>query len=239
MKRQKFGKQKNRQRNLLKSKIEWAILVILILLIPLAIWSNLFAYEYFFFKCQDKPTEVFGNYYRIPYDEGYGIHPGSDYSNCSYTAPPDKIRDPSTKAGMALTKKDELPKANYDLYIPDGYEFTQPSSHSQGNNELETNFKVTTKTNIIFRVRELNKNSDFSYTNLCSKPPEGSWSGTVIGNDNKGRAICRTNLSKYIKDYIVGINIGRTAIMLQTPVGSEASLNSEAIAIFSSMKPYK
>ncbi len=232
-----MNKQEHKKGNALKPKIEWAILALLILAIPLAIWSNLFAYEFYYFKCQDKPTEVFGNYYRIPYDKGYGIHPGSDYSHCSYSAPPGKIRDPSTKAGMIQAKNNEVPKADYDLYVPDGYKTSKlPALGTSGR---ETSFTVTTKSNIVFNVREINKDSDFSYTNLCSKPAEGNWNGTVIGKDDKGRAICRTNLNKYIKDYIVGLNIGRTGIMLQTPNGSEELLTSEATAIFNSMKPYK
>jgi len=237
MKREKTNRQEQKRDNTLKSKIEWTILVLLILAIPLAIWTNLFVYEYYYFKCGDKPTEVFGNYYRIPYDQGYGIHPGSDYSNCSYSAPPDKIRDPSTKAGMAQARNDEEQKPDYDIYVPDGY--TISGLPNSGASSRETSFTVSTKSNIDFRVREMNKDSNFSYTNLCSKPREGSWSGTPIGKDDKGRTICRTNPSKYIKDYIVGINIGRTGIMLQASNNSEEILDSEATAIFSSMKPYK
>lgn len=237
MNNRKINKQGLKWKGTLKTKIEWTLLVVLVVAIPLAVWSNLFAYEYYYLKCQDRPTEVFGNYYRIPYDKGYGIHPGSDYSNCSWSTPAGKTRDPSTKAGMAQAKKEEPPKANYDLYTPDGYEFTKPSSHSQGYNELETSFKVTTKDSIVFRVREVNKNSDFSYTSLCSKPAEGSWSGTIIGKDGEGRIICRTDPNKYIKDYIVSINIGRTAIMLQAPYGSEGQLKAEAIDVFNAMRP--
>lgn len=234
MKKQKTTRQKNKQGSTLKSKIEWAILIILILAVPLAIWSNLFAYGYYYLKCEDRPTEVYGKYYRIPYDKGYGIHPGSDYSNCSYSAPAGKVRDPSTKAGAAQATNSQEPKADYDLYTPDGYKISGLSA--SGANGAETGFTITTQSNVTFRVREMNKDSDFSYTNLCSKPADANWTGTIIGKDSKGRVICRTNLNKYIKDYIVGINIGRTGIMLQAPNNSEELLNAEATAIFSSMK---
>ena len=237
MKMQKINRQKYKKDSSLKSKLEWTILALLILAVFFAIWSNLFTYGYYYVKCQDKPAEVFGNYYRIPYDKGYGIHPGSDYSNCSYSKPEGKTRDPSTKAGMIQAQNSEQPKANYDVYVPDGYTIIKPIVLSGGTKE--TSFAITTKSGTTFRVREMNKDSDFSYTNLCSKPAEENWSGTIVGNDDKGRTICRTNISKYVKNYIAGINIGRTAIMLQTSNGSEELLNSEVIAIFSSMKEYK
>ncbi len=222
-----------------KSKIEWVILILLVSLIPIAIWSNLFAYGYYYLKCEDKPLELAGKYYRIPGDEGYGIRPGSDYSNCSYGAPSGAQRDPSTKVGKNIAKKqaEAAELARYTVYTPKGYIIT-PITKTNYGDRVEANYTITTDSRIQFRVREMKKDSIFSYTNLCSKPAEGSWSGTVIGKDDKGREICRTNISKYIKDYIVGVNIGNTAIMLQTPNASAESLNAEVTAIFSAMEPH-
>lgn len=233
----KATKQKYSQSNSLKLKIEWIVLVILILIIPIAVWSNIFTYTYFFFKCEDRPVEVYGDYYRIPVDEGYGIHPGSDYSNCSWSAPPGKLRDPRVTARLARLENSKKPLIDYDLYVPAGYNISDipnPRASSIG-----TTFTATTSSGTVFRISEMNKNSDFSYNSLCSKPADGSWSGTTIGKDNYGRSICRTNLNKYIKDYIVGIDIGRTSIMLQTSIGPEETLNTEATAIFNSLKPYQ
>lgn len=214
----------------------------MMLLIPFAIWFNLFAYEYYYIKCEGQPLEVTGKYYKAPGDEGYGIHPGSDYSHCLYEGPAGVQRDPSTKIGAAVAQRqaDEANKlrnlaSEYKIYVPDGYKMSDITTSNLGD-RMETTFTITTDSNRKYRVREMKKDSEFSYTNLCSKPAEGSWSGIVIGNDSKGREICRTDLSKYIKDYIVGINIENTAIMLQTPIGTDEVLNAEVTAIFSTLK---
>lgn len=221
-----------------KSKIEWLILGLLITLIVLGVWSNIFAYEYYYFKCDDKPTEIAGKYYRIPGDKGYGIHPGSDYSNCSYAAPPGAQRDPSTKAGAGIMKRklDEAVKiSKHKVYIPKGYQLSNMAISKSGD-DLETRFYVTTNTNNKFSVHESKKGSIYDYTVLCSKPAEENWSGTVIGQDSKGRTICKTNTSKYVKDYFVGIVIGETSIMLRSPNISTDTLDAEAKDIFSSME---
>jgi hypothetical protein len=124
---------------------------------------------------------------------------------------------------------------------PTGYKISELYTTERGDDGLQTTFFLTTSTNHKFDVREMKKESAFSYTDLCSKPATANWSGTVIGRDSKGREVCRADLSKYIKDYIVGANIGKTAIMLQTPLQqipdvSVEVLNAEAIAIFSTME---
>lgn len=229
-----------------KTKIEWAILIALVLLIPIGLWSNLFAYQYYYFKCEGQPLELDGAYYRVSGDKGYGIHPGSDYSKCMYDQPQGVQRDPSTKVGAAMVQR-QIDEANrqrrmvaaYDIHAPKGYTITDIVTSERGDG-LETQFSVTTKTDHIFRVREMKHDNDFSYTNLCTKPAEGSWSGTIIGQDDKGRDICRTDINQYVDDYIVGMNIGKTAIMLQAPIDSapEELLNAEAAAIFSAMESY-
>jgi hypothetical protein len=226
-----------------KSKLKWIVLVLLILLIPVSLYSNLFTYEYYYFQCGGKPLELERGYYRIPSDEGYGIHPGSTYSSCLYP-PSGTQRDPSTKLGAAIAKRkaaeaDRLKRlaAEYDIYLPSGYKTTGMSTIEDGDG-LGTIFYVVTNTNHRFDVSEMKSDNYNSYTNLCSKPTEGSRSGTIIGNDSKGRGICRVNPSKYVTDYMVGINIGKTAVMLQASNSSTTSLNAEATAIFSSMEPY-
>jgi hypothetical protein len=96
----------SKRNNRTKAKLTWAVLALLVLLIPLGIWSNLFAYEYYYFKCEGQPLEVDNNYYRVAGDDGYGIRPGSDYSHCSYDRPADAKRDPSSKVGAALVKRE-------------------------------------------------------------------------------------------------------------------------------------
>jgi hypothetical protein len=230
-----------------KSRLEWAILIILIVSVTAAQVSGLYPYIYNYARCDGAPLEVRGSYYRIPYDDIYGIHIGSDYGRCFDGLPTDLQRDPSTKAERAKEKKqaDEANRlkrlaAEYKIYVPNGYAISSINTSEQGDG-LQTMFSIIVDGDRRFSVREMKKDSDFSYTNLCSKPAEENWSGTIIGKDDKGREICRTNISKYIKEYIVGINIGETAIMLQaannTAEESE-SLNAEAIAIFSTMTSY-
>lgn len=235
---------KNKKNKISKAKLEWITLVLLVLSMAVAQVSGFYPYVYYYAKCGDKPLEVRGSSYRIPYDNTYGIHMGSDYSRCFDELPKDLQRDPFSKAGAAMVKKqadeeDRLKRlaAEYEVYVSRGYEISKIYTSEQGDG-LRTTFSITTDANHKFSVREMKKDSDFSYTNLCSKLAQENWSGTVIGKDNKGREICRTNISKYIKDYIVGINIGKTAIMLQAPNTSEELLNNEAAAIFSSMEPY-
>lgn len=224
-----------KRKGTLKAKVEWTVLIILVAAIAFAGWSNLFSYEYYYFKCQDRPTEVFGQYYRIPYDKGYGIHHGSDYSNCTYSAPAGKIRDPSTEAGAPKAAPEV--QYDYDVYVPEGYKISRLATLDQGGGE--TSFTITTESGIDFYAREMSKDSDFSYTSLCSKPAEENWSGTIIGVDNRGENICRTNLSKYVDHYTVGINLGRTSIMLEAHTGTDGILNNEATQIFNSMKLYQ
>lgn len=188
--------------------------------------------------------ELEGKYYRIPGDKGYGIHHGSDYHICSYAQPPGYQRDPSTLAGAVQIReanqlyKQEHPLPNYTVYVPSGYKISEITTGEQGG-QPETTFYLTTSTGIHFTVYELQKDGDFSYTNLCSKPAQVNWSGTIIGHDSAGREICKTNPSKYVTDYIVGVNIGNTGLMLETANNPNVDLNAQATAIFSSMKPYK
>lgn len=233
-----------KKRFISKTKIQWLILIVLTAIIPFAIWSNIFAYEYNYIRCEGRPFEITGRFFKAPSDEGYGIHPGSDYSKCLYEKPAGLQRDPSTKLGAAELQKqaDEASRVKnlasaYKIYIPNGYKISELHASDLGD-RMETTYTITTNSNHKYHVREMQKDSDFSYTNLCSKPAEGSWSGTIIGKDNKGREICRTNLSKYIQDYIVGVNIENTAVMLQTPIDNADVLNNEATAIFNAMKVY-
>jgi hypothetical protein len=234
---------KNKKHKISKAKLEWGILIILVLSMVVAQVSGLYPYAYNYAKCDGAPLEVRGSYYRIPDDDIYGIHIGSDYSRCFDRTPEDLQRDPSTKIGAAIirNKADNEARlkrlaAEYDIYIPNGYKVSDIHTLEQSDG-LVTRFSVTTSTNNKFSVREMKKDDDFSYTNLCSRPASENWSGTIIGKDSKGREICKVNPSKYVKDYIVGINIGKTAIMLQAPNISEELLNAEATAIFSSMEP--
>lgn len=233
-----------------KSRLEWTILIILIGSAVLAQVSGLYPYVYNYAKCQDAPIEVRGSYYRVFVDDSYGIHPGSDYSHCLVDTPSNLQRDPSTKVGAKLVeeaKKQAIVAKNrtnftdavdgYTVYTPQGFNITKLSK-AGSSDYIQTLYSVPYN-DITFSVSEGKKSSDFSYTNLCSRPANGSWSGVVIGSDDKGRDICRTNINKYINNYVVGINIGNTAIMLKAPLDkSDAELNAAATALFSSMKPY-
>lgn len=226
-----------------KPRLQWAILIALVVSVGAAQVSGLYPYVYSYAKCKGEPLEVRGVHYRAPYDENYGIHIGSDYSRCFGEPTSDLQRDPSTKAAKAIAKRqaDEVERlkrlsAEYEIYVPTGYKISDINTSEQGDG-LQTVFTITTDTNRKFTVREMKKDSDFSYTNLCSKPATPNWSGTIIGRDSKGRDICRTNISKYVTDYVVGVNIEKTAIMLRAPNNSpEELLNAEATAIFSSME---
>jgi hypothetical protein len=206
--------------------------------------SGLYPYVYGYAKCKGEPLEVRGGYYRTSYDDNYGIHIGSDYSRCYGQSTTDLQRDPSTKIAKAIAKRqaDEAERlkrlgSEYEIYVPNGYKISDMDTSEQGDG-LQTTFIITTDTNRKFTVREMKKDSEFSYTNLCSKPATPNWSGTIVGKDAKERNICRTNISKYVTDYVVGVNIEKTAIMLRAPNGPAELLNAEAAAIFSSMELY-
>lgn len=227
-----------------KPRLQWVVLATLVTFMAAAQFSGLYPYMYGYARCDGPPVEIRGSYYRVFVDENYGIHPGSDYAYCLDELPTNLERDPSTRVAKAEMKKleDEANRLErladeYEIYIPDGYEISEVRTSEQGDG-LQTSFSVISS-NPKFTVREMGKDSDFSYTNLCSRPAAGSWSGTIIGSDSKGRDVCRVNINKYIKDYIVGINIGKTAIMLRTSNSDEEDLlNSEAIKIFNAMQPY-
>lgn len=233
----------NKKIAITKPRLQWAILILLVASVITAQVSGLYPYAYSYAKCKGEPLEVRGAYYRTSYDENYGIHIGSDYSRCFGESTDGLQRDPSTKVAKVIAKRqsDEAERlkrlsAEYDIYVPNGYKISDINTSEQGDG-LQTRFTITTDTNRKFTVREMKKDSDFSYTNLCSKPATPNWSGTIIGKDVKGRDICKTNISKYVTDYVVGINIEKTAIMLKTSnISSEELLNAEAAAIFSSME---
>lgn len=234
-----------------KSNTQLLILTLLILLIPLGIYTNFFAFEFRYFQCRDWPLELRGSYYRLPSDEGYGIHSDSDYSYCQFEYPRNSIRDPSTTMGAKIAAKkaeteqkmrDFSPSVlGFTLYTPKNYKVSKlPDTHALNMQNSEVRYAITTNGGFDFDARVMSKNSNMSYTNLCSRPSSENWSGVVIGKDSAGRDICRAQLSKYIKKYIVGVNIGNTGIMLQAPLGkiSEKSLDAEVTRIFSSMEAY-
>lgn len=225
-----------------KPRLEWAILAVLILSVIAVQVSGLYPYAYNYAKCAGEPIEVRGPYFRLPFDDRYGIHMGSDYSRCFDQMPVDVQRDPATRIGAAQleTAHDQEDFTSgidgYTVYVPHGYSISGLGK-SQVPENRETSYLVSAN-GIEFRAREMKKDSYMSYTNLCDRPPEEKWSGEVIGVDTEGRNICRTH-SYYVKDYIVGVNIGNTGIMLQAPLDkSEAELNAAATALYSSMKPY-
>jgi hypothetical protein len=237
-------KSNNKWYKISKTKIELLVLIILVTLIPLGIWSNAFAYEYYYLKCQDQPMELEGKYYRLPADKGYGIHPGSDYHVCDSKPPQGYTRDLSTIAGKAFAKEAQFqyerlhPKPNYALYIPEGHSFSALKTITGGGGKPVTNFYVATPDNLTFTIQEMTKDNDFSYTNLCTKPGDANWTGTVIAHDSADREICRVNPSKYITSYFAGINIGNTAVMLSIAKDPTTDLTAQVTAIFSAMKPY-
>jgi hypothetical protein len=229
-----------------KPKLEWSILVVLVGLILATYLSGIYSFVYNYAICASEPLEVTGSYYKTSGDNGYGIHSGSNYSYCSDEELPSAIvRDPSTKVGakliedLAKSKDISRTAIGYDVYVPKDYAITTLSKSALGDG-VATGYYVTTNSHIKFHVREVKKDSNYSYTNLCSKPAEKYWSGKVIGTDSQGREVCRT-YSRYVTKYAVGINIGGTGIMLETPIdknNSEELLNREAIAVFSAMEPY-
>ena len=234
------------QRNI-KSKILWIVLILLISAIPLAMWSNIFAYEYNYFRCEGKPLEVKGKYYKVSSDEGYGIHPDSNYDTCVHESTAGLQRDPSTKAGAALLKKHNDHQAAeatrlkdisaYKIYTPKYYKISDVISSDYGD-RVETRFQLTTNTGSVFNVQEVKKGNAFSYADLCSKPASKNWSGTIIGKDQSGRDICRTNPNKYMTQYTVAMNMNETAIMLRGDPKSGDPSVAEVTNIFNSMELY-
>jgi hypothetical protein len=232
-----------KQITITRQKLEIFILIFLVLSMAIAQLSGLYPYVNSYAICKDKPLEVRGNYYRLPFDKEYGIHPGSDYSRCyDGPLPEDLQRDPSTIAAMkkvALQSKDgarirEI--SDYTVYKPEGYTVSSYNQSDYGD-RLESNYKITTPNGTEFDVSEMKKGASYDYVGNCYQKPTENWSGTIIGHDSKGREICMTNLSKYVTQYTVGIYIDQTAIILRSKSTAEAQLSNEATKIFSSMKP--
>jgi hypothetical protein len=226
-----------------KQRLELFILIILVLSIAAAQFSGLYPYVYNYAICKDKPLEVMGNYYRLPFDKEYGIHPGSDYSRCyDGPLPKDLQRDPQTEAAKkkaVLDNKDKLRIAeisDYTVYKPEGYSISSYRQLDSGD-RFESNYEVTTPSGTKFYVSEMKKGASYDYVGNCYKPQSENWSGTIIGHDSKGHEICKTNLSKYVTQYTVGMYIDQTAIIMRTKNTSETTLNNEATKIFNSMKP--
>lgn len=226
-----------------KTKLEWLILIILILFIPIGIWTNLFAYGYNYIRCEGKPIELDGMYYRSPYDEGYAIRNGSNYNFCLFENPPNAQRDPSTKIGADIALKNDLANikqssmhAKHVIYTPSGYKIQNIDTRQNGN-ELMTRYEILADDGIIFNAEVMPENSHFNYANICSKPASKNWSGNIIGKDRNGHSICKTNNSRYVKSYTVGITIDKTAIVLRNgDYPSEELLDPVAKDIFGSME---
>lgn len=236
----RFGK---KQFLFTKQKVELLVLFILVAFVAAAQFSGFYPYVYSYAICKDKPLEVIGDYYRIPSDENYGIHPGSDYSRCyDYPLPEELQRDPSS---LAVIEKKRLqgPEgvrianiSDYTVYKPEGYDILSFKQSDNGD-RFETNFKIKTASGMEFDVSEMKKGASYDYVQNCHKKSTENWSGTIIGLDSEGRKICKTNLSKFVTKYTVGIYIDQTAIIMRTDSTAEAPLKDEVIKIFSSMKP--
>lgn len=238
-----FGKKKMA---ITKPRLEGVILIILVVSVAAAQVSGLYPYVYNYSKCTDAPLEVRGGYYRLPSDENYGIHLGSDYSRCyDGPLPKDLQRDPSTKAAIknaamkaAQKAKDDARIAlisDYIVYKPEGYDISDFMQSDYGD-RFESNYRIKTANGREFDVSEMKKGASYDYAQNCHKLPTENWSGTIIGLDSTGREICKTNLSKYVTQYTVGMYIDQTAIIMRAKNASEVLLNDEVIKIFSSMK---
>lgn len=232
----------NHELALTKPRLELIVLIFLVVSVIVAQVSGFYPYTYNYARCGDAPLEVRKPYYRIPTDNGYGIHIGSDYSRCFDRFPTDLQRDPTTRIGAKLLKasKDKTDFTHgvdgYTVYTPKGYPIAHLGKSGQPG-YVETTY-TTSSGDVQFRVREMKKDSIMSYTNLCDKPPEDGWSGEVTGKDTEGRKICRAHMP-HEQEYIVGVNIGNTAIMLQARLDkSEAELNAAATTLFSAIQPY-
>ena len=125
--------------------------------------------------------------------------------------------------------------SDYTAYTPKGYAISSYTQSDDGD-RLETNYTVTTPNSTQFDISEMKKGASYDYVQNCYNQPTENWSGTVIGLDSAGRKICKTNLSKYVTQYIVGIYIDKTAIIMRTSSESSSLLDDEVTRIFSSMQ---
>lgn len=231
-----------------KSRLEWIILLTLVLLAGTAQISGLYPYAYNYAICGEKPLEIIDHkYYRLPSDEEYGVHIGSSYEGCFGELNKYALqRDPSTKgaqriAAAAATKKAENDKriasiADYTVYVPRGYERRDYAQKDYGD-RYQTDFRIVTDSGLAFDVSETKIGSSYDYANVCNKEQTENWSGTIIGTDASGNKICKTNPSKYVQSYVVGMHIGNTAIMLRSKASAEKQFTSEVVAIYNAMQP--
>lgn len=181
-----------------KIKLQWIALSVLILSTVVVQALGVYSYAYGYAVCRDKPLEIRGNYYKIPYDEGYGIHAGSDYDRCWGESTMDLQRDPATKAGkIAAAQSAEerdlsVRSLGYALYIPANYIMTELNKSPQTDKKnVNVGYQVTTNSGNKYDIREMNKESDFNYASLCSMPKQKYWYGVVIGKDKYNQPICK------------------------------------------------
>jgi hypothetical protein len=231
-----------------KPRLEWAILLLLVLAAGVVQFSGLYPYAYNYAICGERPLEIRDHqYYRVPSDVEYGIHIGSSYDACFGEPSMYALqRDPSTKAAQRIAAKAAAQKAvenariasisNYTVYTPQGYQISNYEQNDYGD-RYQTDFRVTTNSGLVFDVSETKKGSSYDYAKVCDKEQTENWSGTIIGTDNSGNKICKTNSSKYVKQYVASMYKGDTAIMLRNKATAETQFTSEVVAIFDSMQP--
>lgn len=224
-------------------------IIISILILVLGFGTNTLPYLYKTVECMRLPVEssrfMAGYDYKLPGDEGYGIHIFSEYNYCTQAdieATHGYHHSTLTSAGRAeLEKQHEayresqkfvLSKLDFQFYVPDSPEYTITDKqvmmiHSNAH-AFYTVLKGDKKTG---QIRELKRTDSY---NICASVDPQKRYCRVIGKDSMGREVNREydrGIHSW-NSYYVGINIGETGIILSTDD------DQEAIKIFGAMKLY-
>ncbi|HEY1085728.1 MAG TPA: hypothetical protein VGE34_03325 [Candidatus Saccharimonadales bacterium] len=225
------------------------ITLALLIALPIGWLSGLLPFTYNMIRCGRLPVEstkfMASFTYKVPGDEGYGIHPFSEYGYCTQSeiqATNGYRRSTSTTAGKkeeadiwAKIREEQefsLSKLDYKFYTPklEGYSISNLRVNLIKGN-VHSFYTVMKDGKSIGQIRELKKSDSY---NICSSDDQSKRYCKVIGRDSKGREVNReyTNSRKGWKSYYTGINIGGTGIIFAT------NDNQEAIKVFGAMAPF-
>ena len=249
--------QTNPHRSIKKILIRISLVIAIVVLFLLSYIYGLIPFAFGTAKCLGLPTETndfMASYsYKVPGDEGYGIHPLASYKYCSAkdAAAHGYRHSVLTTAGKAeqdaIWKKHQeerkfsLSKVDYILYVPSkpyaisNLHITQMTAQQSGleSPQNHTLFDVSKNGQRVGQVRELKVGDAYNICQSINTPSDSYCK--VVGEDNKRRKIRR----EYTKDfkgnwhsYYIEETIGNTGIILMT------NSNSEAIAFFNTLTQY-
>lgn len=236
---------KSRRMGIVKIILEFLVLVFLI---SAALISGIFPFAAKAISCGQLPYEASefayespetgnGLHYAFPGTKGYtyGIRDGTNYY-CTYNEMAlawqnFQTSDVYKKARIA----DQLSKVDYTLFVPQ--RLLRSDFQFSGSNNIQTEFDITSINSIRFGVKEVKKGTAYDDANSCNMPEQKYTYGKVI-NKVQGRDVCLTvrkpgspDLGQYTQ-YVVGVDIGQTGVVLSANYDSKGSDNAELLDLF-------